>query len=336
MCYCPYHGHAPRCPCCRSRPLSCTPCVTPVACAMVMHIVAHTLHCPHALLPTPFIAHMLCCPCPLLPTPFVAHALCHPHPLSPVLCVAPLVAHVVCHTHCPCHGHAPRCMHCVSRPLSHAPCVVPVAHAVVMHLVARAMCRTPCHVCHALCPSPVPWLCTSSHTPCVVPLVARTVCHTHHLCHGCAPHHAHHVSHPSPVPWSCTSSRATCVAPFIAHVMCRARRLCCVSCLLPTHHPCCVVHLVTCAVCRGPHCVHRASLLSHVRFWFCTQNLVSQNKNKVATHLLILAHHITADASTSPHGGGQHWCRTCRQNMSKQDKAVTYLYTESMEWQVEE
>jgi len=126
----------------------------------------------------------------------------------------------------------------------------------------------------------------------------------------------------SPVPWLCTLLCALCVAPFITRVVCRA------------HHPCCVVHLITCTVCCSPHRVHRASLLSCVRFWFCTQNLVSQNK--VATHLLILAHCITADASTSLHGGGQHWYRTCRQNMSKQDKAMTYLYTESMEWQVKE
>src|SRR5712675_1986275 len=117
------------------------------------------------------------------------------------------------------------------------------------------------------------------------------------VCHG--PCHAHHVSQP-------------------------------LSCMP------CVVALIMHTMCHGPCRAHRASLLSLVRFWFCTQNMMSQNKNKVATHLLILAHCITADASTSPHGGGQHWCRTCRQNMSKQDKAVTYLYTESMEWQVKE
>src|SRR5712671_1903600 len=111
MCYCPCHGHAPRCLCCRSRPSSRAPCVTPITCAVVMHIVAHTL----------------CCPCPSSPAPFVACALHHPHPSSPALCVTSLVAHVVCHAHCLCHGRAPRHAHRVSRPLSHAPCVVPVA-----------------------------------------------------------------------------------------------------------------------------------------------------------------------------------------------------------------
>src|SRR5712671_2953952 len=123
MCYCPCHGHAPHCPCCQSCPLSRAPCVTPITCAVVMHIVARTLRCPHPSLPTPFIAHTL-------------HCL---HPSLPVLCVTPLIAHVVCHTHCPCHGHAPRCMHRVLCPSLHAPCVVPVACAVVMHLITCAM-----------------------------------------------------------------------------------------------------------------------------------------------------------------------------------------------------
>src|SRR5712672_1704078 len=89
MCYCPCHGHAPHCPCCQSCPSSHAPCVTPVACAVVMHIVARTLHCPRPSSPTPFIAPTLCRLCPLSPTPFVAHAVCcatrHPcrvsHPL---------------------------------------------------------------------------------------------------------------------------------------------------------------------------------------------------------------------------------------------------------------
>src|SRR5712675_755628 len=110
MCYCPCHGHAPHCPCCWSRPSSHAPCVTPITCAVVMHIVAHTL----------------CCPRPLLPTPFITRTLRHPHPSSPALCVTPLIAHVVCHAHRLCHGRAPRHAHHVSHPSSHAPCVMPV------------------------------------------------------------------------------------------------------------------------------------------------------------------------------------------------------------------
>src|SRR5712671_5335323 len=92
MYYCPCHGHAPHCLCCQSHPLSRTPCVTPIACAVVMHIVAHTLCCPH----------------PSSPTPFITCALRHPRPSLPALCVAPLITHVMCHTHHPCHGRAPR------------------------------------------------------------------------------------------------------------------------------------------------------------------------------------------------------------------------------------
>src|SRR5712671_2520337 len=105
-----------------------------VACAVGhaphrMHHVSHPSPVPWSctLLPTHFVARALCCPRPSSPAPFVACALHHPHPSSPALCVTPLVAHVVCHAHCLCHGRAPRHAHRVSRPLSHAPCVVPVA-----------------------------------------------------------------------------------------------------------------------------------------------------------------------------------------------------------------
>src|SRR5712675_133505 len=123
MCYCPCHGHAPHCPCCWSRPSSHIPCVTPIACAMVMHIVANKLLCPCPLLPVPFVAHALHRLHPLLPTPFVAHAVCHTtrHPCcvsrpSPVPwsctssrapCVAPLIARTMCRAHCLCCGRAP-------------------------------------------------------------------------------------------------------------------------------------------------------------------------------------------------------------------------------------
>src|SRR5712671_2520336 len=116
MCYCPCHGHAPRCLCCRSCPSSHAPCVTPITCAVVMHIVAHTLCCPCPLLPTPFITRTLRRLCPSSPTPFVTCAVCHA-------------------TRRPC---------CVSCPLpvpwsctsSRAPCVTP--------LVARTMRRARC------------------------------------------------------------------------------------------------------------------------------------------------------------------------------------------------
>src|SRR5712671_2141944 len=96
-----------------------------IACA-VGHAPRHAYHVSHPL-PVPWS-------CTLLPARFVACALRCPCPSSPSLCVAPLITHVVCHAHRLCHGHAPRRAYHVSRPSSHAPCIVPIAHAVVVHL----------------------------------------------------------------------------------------------------------------------------------------------------------------------------------------------------------
>jgi len=216
MCYCPCHGHAPRCPCCRSHPSSHTPCVTPITCAVVMHIVAHTLCCPCPSFPTPFIAHTLCClrcvshhsspmscvtpitcamvvhlvACTVCRAPCrTHHALCLLPVLwsctsSRVLCVAPLVARTMRCARCPCCGRAPHHVCCVSHPLSHVPCVVPLTCAVVVHLVTCTMCCAPHRAHRVSCPLPV-------------------------LC-GRAPCHAHRVSRPlSPV---------SCVVP-IAHAV---------------------------------------------------------------------------------------------------------------------
>src|SRR5712671_1166288 len=166
MCYCPCHGHAPHCLCCWSRPSSCTPCVTPIAHAMVMHVVACTLRCLCPSLPTPFITHTLHRPHPSSPTPFIACTVCHathrpccvsrPSPVpwswtsSHVPCVVPLVTCTMCCACCPCCGHAPRCAHRVSRPLSHVPCIMPLTCAMVMHLVTHAMCCAPCRTHHVL------------------------------------------------------------------------------------------------------------------------------------------------------------------------------------------
>src|SRR5712671_6322146 len=84
-------------------------------------------------------------------------------------CVAPLVMHAVCCAHHLCHGHAPCHTHCVLHPLLPVLCVAPVTCVVVVHLVACAMCCTPCCARHASRPSPGLWSCTSSRMPCVAP-----------------------------------------------------------------------------------------------------------------------------------------------------------------------
>src|SRR5712671_630596 len=182
---------------------------------------------------------------------------------SHTLCVAPFVARVMCHTRHPCCGRAPRRMRCVLHPLLCTPCIAPITWAVVMHLIARAVCCALRRPCRVLCPSPVscvtpvtcpsPVLCCaprhvhhvlwpSSCAPCVAALVMRTMC--------CGPHHARCVLWPL--------SRAPCVVALVVHAVCHGP---CRTCrvLWPSLHVLCVVALVTRTVCCGPHHAHHVS-----------------------------------------------------------------------------
>src|SRR5712672_1909074 len=107
----------------------------------VTPLITHTMCHTHCLCR----GHAHCCPHASLPAPFVAHALHHLHPSLP----APFIAHAL---------HHPRCVLHHSSPMS---CVMPIACAMVMHLVVRTMCRAPRRMHHALCPLPMLWLCTS-------------------------------------------------------------------------------------------------------------------------------------------------------------------------------
>src|SRR5882672_4253119 len=143
---------------------------------MVMPLVAcavgHTPHRAH------HVSHPSPVPwsCTLLPTHFVAHALHCPHPSLP----APFITHTLRHL---------RCVSCHLSPMS---CVMPIACAMVVHLVTCTMCRAPHRTHHVSCPLPVLWSCTSLHVLCVAPLVTHAVRRACRLCCGHAPRRARH------------------------------------------------------------------------------------------------------------------------------------------------
>src|SRR5712675_1445631 len=125
----------------------------------------------HPPLVAPPIAHAVSCvPCCLHHVmPLITHAM-----------VTPLITYTMCCApHHPCHGHAPHCLCCQLCPSSHAPCIAPVACAVVMHIIACTLHRLRCVSHHLLpmsCVTPI------AHAM-VVHLVVRTMC--------CTPCHAH-------------------------------------------------------------------------------------------------------------------------------------------------